>query len=292
MSEAPFSISKTIISPASRESFLPLSQPWCEPLRRRGVQLAGLSQLVPPYELLRPKQGFHSLNLTLGGEVVFDFAGTEQRLTAGTIWVVPAETACGYRIRDGGRWRTLWFHLRDVEQWSFLKGQPPHRRAGETALITAAAEALLAESVGVALHAAEAAHAHAELIAIYIERLLHYRGSPRQEDAEMLGKLETLWNEVDGMLYHRWTAGDLAGRLEISESTLQRLVLRHYQTTPLRRITELRMRRAQELLEHSTQTLDEIAAHLGYATGFAFSKAFRKWAGIAPQGYRRRQKRV
>lgn len=50
--------------------------------------------------------------------------------------------------------------------------------------------------------------------------------------------------------------------------------------------TRLRISRATELLADPDQTLAAVAAHVGYADAFAFSKAFRRIMGCAPHPWR------
>ncbi|PQA42482.1 AraC family transcriptional regulator [Amnimonas aquatica] len=51
-------------------------------------------------------------------------------------------------------------------------------------------------------------------------------------------------------------------------------------------IEQLRRGRAVELLLHSTLTVDQIAAELGYQDPSNFGRAFRRWTGKSPREYR------
>jgi AraC-like DNA-binding protein len=46
---------------------------------------------------------------------------------------------------------------------------------------------------------------------------------------------------------------------------------------------------ARKRLLEPTLTLTEIAAELGYADQAHFTRAFRRWTGESPSGYRRRR---
>jgi AraC-like DNA-binding protein len=56
---------------------------------------------------------------------------------------------------------------------------------------------------------------------------------------------------------------------------------------PLRYLTYWRMRHAQRLLRACNAGVAQIAAQAGYQTVPAFSRAFTRWAGIAPGACRR-----
>jgi AraC-like DNA-binding protein len=55
---------------------------------------------------------------------------------------------------------------------------------------------------------------------------------------------------------------------------------------PRRYLTDLRMRKAQDILERSDATLAQVARQIGYANEFAFATAFRKHTTISPGAWR------
>lgn len=52
-------------------------------------------------------------------------------------------------------------------------------------------------------------------------------------------------------------------------------------------VDEVRFEQAKELLERTSMTTDDIAAHLSYADASSFTQAFRRLAGTSPAAYRR-----
>jgi len=57
--------------------------------------------------------------------------------------------------------------------------------------------------------------------------------------------------------------------------------------SPRRSVDRLRCQEAQELLTDGVLSLAAIAEQLGYADVFSFSKAFRRWTGVAPSRWLR-----
>ena len=53
-------------------------------------------------------------------------------------------------------------------------------------------------------------------------------------------------------------------------------------------VTYLRMRRAANLLENSSDKINTISRAVGYDNPFAFSNTFKKWIGWRPSEYRGR----
>ena len=80
-------------------------------------------------------------------------------------------------------------------------------------------------------------------------------------------------------------AADVAGSLGISERSLHRRLAAEGQ--PFRRLDErVRERLAERLLGDSDLGLDAIAAQLGYSEAASFSRAFKRWTGLAPSRWR------
>jgi AraC-like DNA-binding protein len=83
---------------------------------------------------------------------------------------------------------------------------------------------------------------------------------------------------------------ELPERFHYSYDYLQRLLKTHYGVTPGQWIQACRIKRAQQLLEHSDVSLAQIAAETGYQDPTVFYKAFRKLTGEAPGRWRRRKR--
>ena len=86
----------------------------------------------------------------------------------------------------------------------------------------------------------------------------------------------------------RWTVMELARVAGMSRATFARRFRRALGVSPLRHLTDLRMRRAAERLTTSDDKLAAIAVVVGYASEFAFAKAFKRAFGIAPGRFRQR----
>ncbi|MCB9581163.1 MAG: helix-turn-helix transcriptional regulator [Polyangiaceae bacterium] len=91
-----------------------------------------------------------------------------------------------------------------------------------------------------------------------------------------------------GDLTRRWTVPELARRVGLSRAAFCRRFRAAAGAPPERALTELRMRRAAELLATTELGLAAIAAQVGYASEHALGRAFKRWAGVAPGRYRAR----
>lgn len=80
----------------------------------------------------------------------------------------------------------------------------------------------------------------------------------------------------------------LAGRAATSPRTFARRFREQTGTTPLQWLLTARMRRAQELLETTGRSVDEIAIATGFEASVSFRARFQKIVGVSPNTYRRR----
>jgi AraC-like DNA-binding protein len=82
----------------------------------------------------------------------------------------------------------------------------------------------------------------------------------------------------------------VARQLGVHERTLNRR-LRAEGTTFRREVEAVRYATAQQLLTETEMTLAQVAAALEYADTSAFSRAFKRWAGVTPAQWRARAAR-
>jgi len=82
----------------------------------------------------------------------------------------------------------------------------------------------------------------------------------------------------------------IARELGLSYSTLRRLFRQHAGMSLKQYHTEVRIRRACELLRNSDKSVKAIAGYLGYSSAFHFSAQFRKSTGFSPSQWRERNR--
>ena len=83
------------------------------------------------------------------------------------------------------------------------------------------------------------------------------------------------------------TRARIAAAVNLSEPHLARVFKAATGTTPLARLTALRIARAQALLLESTWSVTTIAGEVGFASFSHFSQAFKRLVGVPPSDYRR-----
>jgi len=88
----------------------------------------------------------------------------------------------------------------------------------------------------------------------------------------------------------RWTLARLAKAAGMSRATFSRRFAVHTGASPLGYVSELRMERARSLLARGDEPVSAVAVAVGYASLFAFSRAFKRHVGCAPTVYRVRER--
>lgn len=111
-----------------------------------------------------------------------------------------------------------------------------------------------------------------------------YVDTPLPCDADTLAPL-LAWMVEN--LDQELTVPDLAARAFVSERTFARRFKSETGTTPAAWITRQRLVRAQEMLERSDATVEEIARLCGFGTAAVLRHHFARTLGTSPQAYRR-----
>lgn len=86
-----------------------------------------------------------------------------------------------------------------------------------------------------------------------------------------------------------WTVESLAGRVGMSRSAFAARFMQLVEEPPLTYLTRWRMTKASRLLRVGRSSIGEISGQVGYEAEAAFSKAFKRWHGVAPGTYRKHQ---
>jgi AraC-like DNA-binding protein len=81
--------------------------------------------------------------------------------------------------------------------------------------------------------------------------------------------------------------GQIAKECHVDPAYLCRLFARYDHQSPYQFLMRLKMNVAAERLQNPATLVKQVAAELGFADAFHFSRAFKKVLGISPEGFRR-----
>ncbi|MBS3651265.1 GlxA family transcriptional regulator [Pseudaminobacter sp. 19-2017] len=124
---------------------------------------------------------------------------------------------------------------------------------------------------------------HSQLRSSVDRRMMPLRLRTGIRDELVLGAVAIMEDAVEDRL----SMIDLARRLGISSDKLERAFRREVKTTPSAYYRMLRLRRANDLLTHSTLRIGEIALSCGFSSASSFARAFKEQFGHEPNQARR-----
>ena len=300
----------------SRDWILPLADIRASSLRGLGMGFSGIHEVRQGYDWGTQGQT-HLLIGCLDGEGVLETAESSRVLRSGDLVLVPAGIARRY-FTDAPFWRILTCRIWPLLRWQHLAtgGLRSFSRAW-LARLQLPVEGMLAEegpSDGVASETiaaqgpceylearygaqiarlevdpaaarpmADPFQLYSSILQAQLEAMLAPVGEAGDDPAI---ELASLWRRVREQPGRSWGTEDLAGELGVSRTTLHRQVKRWNHAPPGRIVEGIRMDEAKRLLARSSQSIQAIAAQLGYASGFSFSAAFKRFYGEPPSAFR------
>lgn len=213
-----------------------------------------------------------------------DLPGTRHRLGAGTAAIIPAGLPHSYGASDEQPWTIWWCHLvgSDVEDLVGATEASVDRpllrlRSADraVALLDEIVRGLERDQTPIRLVAVAGA-AFKLMTQLAIDRALPEPGNP----------LERAMTYLQQRLDSPIRVGDLAAMVGVSPSHLTAQFRTATGGGVLAYHTSLRMAAARTLLERSELPIKEVAAEVGYADPFYFSRHFGRLHGMSPREYR------
>ncbi|MGW0161230.1 GlxA family transcriptional regulator [Mycobacterium sp. NPDC003323] len=99
-------------------------------------------------------------------------------------------------------------------------------------------------------------------------------------------ELDSVLAWIEENAHREITLTDIAAQAALSVRTLSRRFQAELGQTPMQWVNGVRVRRAQELLEHSPHGVERIGRDVGFGSPANFREQFRRLSGVAPQSYR------
>ena len=123
----------------------------------------------------------------------------------------------------------------------------------------------------------------------YLSGLWESLRSSRPKESGFIGihELKKLRREIHRAPELNWNLSELARRLNISKSYVQRLYQEHFGISYLDDLIAARIRMAQELLTATDLRISEISEACGYSNDTHFMRQFKAKTGITPSAYRK-----
>ena len=112
------------------------------------------------------------------------------------------------------------------------------------------------------------------------------RLTPHQ--VELLERFRDLRLRVHEELHRRWTVGDMATQVHLSESRFATLFTGFFNVSPTEDLIRARIDKARWLLTNTSLAVKQVAGQSGFPNLHYFSRLFHRRVGCAPRDYYRR----
>jgi AraC-like DNA-binding protein len=129
---------------------------------------------------------------------------------------------------------------------------------------------------------------------MFVEVVRRYLESmPPEETGWLAGLRDRFVGRALGLMHqrpsHRWTIDELGDAVGLSRSALHERFAGLVGQPPIQYLAQWRIQLASQLLLQSTMNVAAIALEVGYESEAAFSRAFKRLAGVPPATWRRRR---
>ncbi len=109
--------------------------------------------------------------------------------------------------------------------------------------------------------------------------------APPQDDI-----VKSALHYIENNYFQEFDVFDLATTLGYSRSYFSSVFSKQTGTTPHRYLTQIRLKKAQQLLTETSLSVEEVAYSVGFASLQRFSESFKQHIGITPSQYRSNSK--
>ena len=231
----------------------------------------------------------HVFILCLDGAGFVRTGGKHQAMEAGDAVLLPPAERHAYGADAKAPWTILWFHFTG-------RGAMDHRRiildGAEGLVFHIGKPEVLVEAFEETFRHVLGAHTDADLFALStsfarflgLARLHRQSRSGRRREAEE--RVLRVIRYLGENLSHSIDVETMARVAGWAPSHFTAVFRRQTKATPLAFLNRLRVQRACGLLKETDHTIAEIAALVGLADPFYFSRMFRHLVGMPPRQYR------
>jgi len=229
------------------------------------------------------------VNYCINGAGFCEIAGRRFDVGAGDVMVVPSGVAHSYGSRADRPWSIHWFHAMGESLPALLaelgvSAQKPTLHVGlRRELITLFSELRTALEDD-----------YSEPRLLYASRVLtHLLGvmirAGRDADPSGAGTASRVRATIDHMRQHFATPLRVESLASMADLSTSQYAVRFRELTgdsPKNYLMRLRIHRATQLLDTTSESITDIAHRVGYDDPLYFSRAFRRLHEVSPSGYR------
>jgi len=229
------------------------------------------------------------LIVTLSGGGHFGADSQELQVRERDCVLIRPDTAHDYGIAQGeGSWELLWSHFHPRPHWYDWLAWPEH--APGLMHLTLGSDLVWKEARACFQRthlAAVSVDPHAQDLAMNsLENLLLCcHGALLQRQSVMDERIRHVLHWLNGQLAEPLDVASLAAKVSLSPSRFAHLFREQVGESPMQYLGQLRIQRAKQLLERTTNSIAQVAYEVGLDAIY-FSLRFKQHTGLSPRAYR------
>lgn len=130
---------------------------------------------------------------------------------------------------------------------------------------------------------------------LFVETLRRYINAlPPDQIGWLAGARDPIIGQALALLHkepaHPWTISNLARRVGLSRTRLAERFRHFLEESPMAYLAQWRLKLGAEILQLTEDSIEEVAAAVGYGSGAAFNRAFKREFDCPPAQFRRNRK--
>jgi AraC family transcriptional regulator, arabinose operon regulatory protein len=219
----------------------------------------------------------------------------------GDLILLHPHTLHDYSVPPAGRWEFLWAHFQPrpawLSWWRLSEAAPGlwklHLDSGEAGERVSGAFWRLHREASIAAHGLPNPDLQRELALNGLEEvmLVAARESARSGPRMLDPRVQRVLDRIVSHLGTDHGIDALAAEVALSPSRLSHLFKREVGDSITNLVLTMRLQRAAQLLEFTSEAIATISDELGFGSPFYFSRQFRRRFGISPRAFRERAAR-
>ncbi len=224
---------------------------------------------------------------TLKGSGVYTYNGTSYNMEPGMAFFtkVPDESAYFYNGHGATAWEFFYIHIDGIGVDDFYRqyhfhSEPVCHIKEDSPLIRRYVSIHQQLCHGHEMAKYEGSHFVSDFLHDLLAAIDRQKEATSDYVTKSIDLMEALYFEQRGL-------ATIVETLGISHSHFTRLFKEEMGITPIAYMTNIRMKKAVDLLLNSHDSIEHIAQSCGYACGNYFSKAFKEAIGMSPSAYRK-----
>ncbi len=241
------------------------------------MPLCGITRCAPDYRIARRDSPECVVEYIVRGSGTFRTGAREFQPRAGDVYIAHTGSDHEYYPDPDDPWEKIWFNLRGSLVGELVR---IYRLDRVAYLPQCGLETLFRESL--ATMRANLGNAHESATLVMHRLFYHLAGAARAPGGSGSAEAEKLKRFLDASVNGTLNMARAARELGRSESQCRRIFRAAYGVSPYGYFLDRKLELARVLVERGDRRVKEIAAELGFADPFYFSRAYKRRHGVAP----------